>query len=160
MLSEARFCDLCLPRNIRGCYFIVKAVQLPIMSAKPHVPSKADSILVIGAGIFGLSTAIHLAERGYANVTLLDKQPYEKTLYSYANGCDAASAGQFLFLPYVVTSSDSQLQSRYQQDHPIGVWLAENLSDAQPGGNRCLEHMDPGAPKRRRSSTSRHDLTG
>ncbi|KAJ2968687.1 hypothetical protein NQ176_g9057 [Zarea fungicola] len=62
------------------------------MSAKSDVPSKTDSILVIGAGIFGLSTAIHLAERGHPNVTLLDKQPYEKTLYSYANGCDAASA--------------------------------------------------------------------
>ncbi|KAF9874438.1 hypothetical protein CkaCkLH20_08001 [Colletotrichum karsti] len=55
-------------------------------------PSKTDTIIVVGAGIFGLSTAIHLAERGYENVTIFDKQPYEETLYSYFNGCDAASA--------------------------------------------------------------------
>ncbi|KAH7021937.1 FAD dependent oxidoreductase [Ilyonectria destructans] len=55
-------------------------------------PTKTDAIIVVGAGIFGLSTVIHLAERGYTNVTLIDKQPYEKTLYSYFEGCDAASA--------------------------------------------------------------------
>ncbi|KAH7126517.1 FAD dependent oxidoreductase [Dactylonectria estremocensis] len=54
--------------------------------------SKKDAIIVVGAGIFGLSTVIHLAERGYTNVTLIDRQPYEKTLYSYTEGCDAASA--------------------------------------------------------------------
>ncbi|KAF2010109.1 FAD dependent oxidoreductase [Aaosphaeria arxii CBS 175.79] len=62
------------------------------MFTKPAPPSKSDGIIIVGAGIFGLSTAIHLAERGYTNVTLLDKNPYESTLYSYLNGCDAASA--------------------------------------------------------------------
>jgi sarcosine oxidase/L-pipecolate oxidase len=56
-------------------------------------PDKNDAINIVGAGIFGLSTALHLARRGYRNVTLFDKQPYDKTLYSYLNGCDAASAG-------------------------------------------------------------------
>lgn len=56
-------------------------------------PAKRDAIIVVGAGIFGLSTVINLAQRGYTKVTLVDKQPYEKTLYSYAEGCDAASAG-------------------------------------------------------------------
>ncbi|KAK7408059.1 hypothetical protein QQX98_009774 [Neonectria punicea] len=55
-------------------------------------PNKADAIIVVGAGIFGLSTVIYLAERGYTNVSLFDKQPYEKTLYSYYKGCDGASA--------------------------------------------------------------------
>ncbi|KAJ4257319.1 hypothetical protein NW762_008437 [Fusarium torreyae] len=55
-------------------------------------PGKTDPIIIVGAGIFGLSTAIHLAQRGYTNVTVSDKQPYEKTLYSYTEGCDAASA--------------------------------------------------------------------
>ena len=54
---------------------------------------RTDAINVVGAGIFGLSTTLHLARRGYQNVTLYDKQPYDKTLYSYLNGCDAASAG-------------------------------------------------------------------
>jgi sarcosine oxidase / L-pipecolate oxidase len=56
--------------------------------------SKSSPIIIIGAGVFGLSSAIHLALRGYKDVTILDKQPYEQTLYSYDAGCDAASAGE------------------------------------------------------------------
>jgi sarcosine oxidase/L-pipecolate oxidase len=56
---------------------------------------KSAPILIIGAGVFGLSTALHLGQRGYTNVTVLDKQPYDKTLYAYDKGCDAASAGYY-----------------------------------------------------------------
>lgn len=59
-----------------------------------RLTSKASPIVIVGAGIFGLSTAIHLAERGYTNVTLLDKQAYHESQYSYDKGCDAASAGK------------------------------------------------------------------
>jgi sarcosine oxidase / L-pipecolate oxidase len=62
-------------------------------SPPPYHPSAKDArIAIVGAGIFGLSTALHLARRGYDNVTLFDAQPYHETLYSYATGCDAASA--------------------------------------------------------------------
>ncbi|KAI5305699.1 hypothetical protein KEM56_003591 [Ascosphaera pollenicola] len=54
--------------------------------------SKSEPIVIVGAGIFGLSTALHLARRGYTDVTVLDKNEYNKTHYSYLNGCDAASA--------------------------------------------------------------------
>jgi glycine/D-amino acid oxidase-like deaminating enzyme len=54
-----------------------------------------DQIIIIGAGIFGLSTAIHLAQRGYTQITVFDRQPYHETLYDYEKGCDAASAGTF-----------------------------------------------------------------
>ncbi|EXJ84095.1 hypothetical protein A1O3_04762 [Capronia epimyces CBS 606.96] len=53
---------------------------------------KDAAINIVGAGVFGLSTAIHLAQRGYRNITLFDKQPYEQSRYSYFKGCDAASA--------------------------------------------------------------------
>jgi sarcosine oxidase/L-pipecolate oxidase len=55
---------------------------------------KSTPILIVGAGVFGLSTALHLGYRGYTNVTVIDKQDYDKTLYSYDLGCDAASAGK------------------------------------------------------------------
>lgn len=63
----------------------------------PHSPlaSKASPIIIVGAGIFGLSSAIHLAERGYTNVKILDKQAYHESQYSYDKGCDAASAGVY-----------------------------------------------------------------
>ncbi|KAK2028585.1 FAD dependent oxidoreductase [Colletotrichum zoysiae] len=37
--------------------------------------SKTSSILIIGAGTFGISTAYHLAKRGYTNVKCLDRHP-------------------------------------------------------------------------------------
>ncbi|RFU73312.1 fad dependent oxidoreductase [Trichoderma arundinaceum] len=55
-------------------------------------PSKDSPIIIIGAGIFGLSTSLHLAQRGYRNITVFDKQPYHETLYSYSRGCDSASS--------------------------------------------------------------------
>lgn len=35
--------------------------------------AKCDSILIVGAGVFGLSTALELASRGYKNITVLDR---------------------------------------------------------------------------------------
>ncbi|KAK1962310.1 FAD dependent oxidoreductase [Colletotrichum sublineola] len=37
--------------------------------------SKASSIVIIGAGTFGISTAYHLAKRGYTNIKCLDRHP-------------------------------------------------------------------------------------
>lgn len=62
------------------------------------VSSKSAPIVIVGAGVFGLSTAIHLAQRGYTNVKVLDKQTYHETEYSYDRGCDAASAGMSIIL--------------------------------------------------------------
>ncbi|KAH7388895.1 FAD dependent oxidoreductase [Cadophora sp. MPI-SDFR-AT-0126] len=38
-----------------------------------QAPSKESSILIVGAGVFGLSTALHLAQDGYTNITVLDR---------------------------------------------------------------------------------------
>lgn len=64
------------------------------MASSP-LAQKDSPIAIIGAGVFGLSSAIHLAQRGFRNVTVFDKQPYHETLYDFENGCDAASAGKF-----------------------------------------------------------------
>jgi sarcosine oxidase / L-pipecolate oxidase len=58
--------------------------------------SKDAPILIVGAGIFGLSTAIHAALRSYTNITVFDHQPYEKSRYNFEEGCDAASAGKYI----------------------------------------------------------------
>lgn len=60
---------------------------------RSRIPAKNEPIIIVGAGAFGLSTALHLARRGYTDVTVFDKQPYDESLYSYFKGCDAASAG-------------------------------------------------------------------
>ncbi|PVH74278.1 FAD dependent oxidoreductase [Cadophora sp. DSE1049] len=38
-------------------------------------PPKESSILIVGAGVFGLSTALHLAQDGFTNITVLDRAP-------------------------------------------------------------------------------------
>ena len=40
-----------------------------------YLPKDA-SILIVGAGTFGLSTAVHLARRGYTNIQCVDRFPY------------------------------------------------------------------------------------
>ncbi|KIY47042.1 FAD dependent oxidoreductase [Fistulina hepatica ATCC 64428] len=49
-------------------------------------------IIIVGAGVAGLSTALYLAKSSDVHVTVLDYQPYLQNGYSPANGCDAASA--------------------------------------------------------------------
>jgi glycine/D-amino acid oxidase-like deaminating enzyme len=36
-------------------------------------PSSKPVVVIVGAGVFGLSTAYHLLERGYTEVTVLDR---------------------------------------------------------------------------------------
>ncbi|OAA48964.1 sarcosine oxidase [Beauveria brongniartii RCEF 3172] len=59
---------------------------------EPMLSSKSSPIAIMGAGVFGLCTAIHLAERGYTNVKVLDRQAYQQTQYRYKDGCDSVSA--------------------------------------------------------------------
>jgi sarcosine oxidase / L-pipecolate oxidase len=36
--------------------------------------AKDQNILIVGAGVFGLSTALHLAQDGYKNITVIDRE--------------------------------------------------------------------------------------
>ena len=90
-------------------------------------PCKDDPILIVGAGIFGLSTALHLARRGYRHVTVFDRQDYDTGLYSYQKGCDAASAGMDHGL--MITRIGFSPICRFEQDHPLSL----RHSDGIPG---------------------------
>ncbi|KAI5866534.1 FAD dependent oxidoreductase [Durotheca rogersii] len=54
--------------------------------------TKECPIIIVGAGVFGLSSALHLSQAGYKDITVFDKQPYAENEYSTARGADAASA--------------------------------------------------------------------
>lgn len=43
--------------------------------ASPHLDPATSTILIIGAGTWGSSTALHLARRGYKHITVLDPHP-------------------------------------------------------------------------------------
>ncbi|KAK8173477.1 FAD dependent oxidoreductase [Phyllosticta citrichinensis] len=51
-------------------------------------------VAIVGAGVFGLSTALHLARAGYKDVTIFDYQEYDKNGYECSQGCNAASADE------------------------------------------------------------------
>ena len=51
---------------------------VPLATATQGAAAMADrkpSVLIVGAGTFGLSTAYHLLERGYTDITVLDRYP-------------------------------------------------------------------------------------
>jgi sarcosine oxidase / L-pipecolate oxidase len=47
--------------------------------------SKHEHILIVGAGAFGLSTALHLSQNGYSNITVLEQDDEVPSRYSAAN---------------------------------------------------------------------------
>jgi len=57
-------------------------------------PGPDAKIVVVGAGAFGLSTALALSRRGYGNIHIFDRQPYDKNDYAFLQGADAASADE------------------------------------------------------------------
>lgn len=62
--------------------------------ATENAPDLNQKIAIVGAGVFGLSTSLHLAKRGYRNIHLFDYQPYHLNNYACSSGCDAASCDE------------------------------------------------------------------
>lgn len=54
--------------------------------------SPESRVIIVGSGVFGLSTALWLARGGYKNVTVFDRCDFEKNHYNPSDGCDGASA--------------------------------------------------------------------
>ncbi|KAF3027388.1 hypothetical protein E8E15_008192 [Penicillium rubens] len=49
-------------------------------------------VIIVGGGVFGLSTALWLARGGYTDVTIFDRCNFDTNYYNPADGCDGASA--------------------------------------------------------------------
>lgn len=85
--------------------------------------SKDSRINIVGAGVFGISTALHLKRRGYSNVVVFDKQPYDVSLYSYLLGADAASAD----INKIVRSAyGTQIEYQELTFEAIDIWKTWN----------------------------------
>ncbi|KAJ5157919.1 uncharacterized protein N7482_009019 [Penicillium canariense] len=54
--------------------------------------SPDSNIIIVGGGVFGLSTALWLTRGGYKNITIFDRCAFDKNYYNPSNGCDGASA--------------------------------------------------------------------
>lgn len=53
---------------------------------------QTEPILIVGAGVCGLSTAYSLLQRGFKSVHLFDKRDYISKGYDYFKGCDSPSS--------------------------------------------------------------------
>ncbi|KAG7704775.1 hypothetical protein KL914_004166 [Ogataea haglerorum] len=53
---------------------------------------KDSPIVIVGAGVFGLSNALHLASSGYKNITVFDRLDFDGNAYTLLKGADTASA--------------------------------------------------------------------
>ncbi|KAK5306646.1 hypothetical protein LTR99_002338 [Exophiala xenobiotica] len=116
-----------------------------IRGEPPPLQDKSAAITIVGAGVFGLSTAIHLAERGYTNITIFDKQPYHETRYSYFKGCDAASADMNKIFR---SAYGSQTEYQSLSTEALGAWQQWNAEIASSSsGNDNDNDLPPGMSK-------------
>ena len=67
---------------------------------------KTDPIIIIGAGVFGLSTAIHLAQKGYEEVKVFDSNRYEETRYDYS--ASAVTLHRLVRLEFALLASTAE----------------------------------------------------
>lgn len=64
-------------------------------------PTKDAHIVIVGASVLGLSTALHLAGRGYQSITLLDRRPHPNPFSSFtSSNSPCAAATQYAPLHY------------------------------------------------------------
>ena len=54
--------------------------------------SHDSKIIIVGAGVFGLSTTLWLARAGYKNINVFDRCAFDVNHYNPLDGCDGASA--------------------------------------------------------------------
>lgn len=53
--------------------------------------TKDSEIIIVGSGVFGLSSALNLVKNGYRNIRIFDRTDYEKEKYSPLANSDSAS---------------------------------------------------------------------
>ena len=49
-------------------------------------------IIIVGSGVFGLTSALHLAKAGYTDISIYDRLDLLELGYTFENGADTASA--------------------------------------------------------------------
>lgn len=89
---------------------------------------KDCKIIIVGAGVFGLSSAYHLILNGFKNIEIFDKNDFEKSKYNPLHHTDAASADINKFYRIY---SDGKTQYSKLSAKALKVWLkwAEELKN-------------------------------
>lgn len=107
-----------------------------------HLP-KDSKIVIIGAGVFGLSTTLHLLQRGYTNIHIFDRQPFDKNHYDETQGADGASCD----LNKIVRASYGG--AKLYQDlafKAMPEWEKWNAQLTATSKDKLPESLDPSIP--------------
>ena len=62
--------------------------------------SKNESVLIVGAGCFGISTAYHLLRRGFKDVTVLDRSEKLPAPDAASNDMNRSEQTRVLYFPF------------------------------------------------------------
>ncbi|PMD37706.1 FAD dependent oxidoreductase [Hyaloscypha variabilis F] len=98
------------------------------------VPSKDQHILIVGAGVFGLSTALHLVQGGYTNITILDREAVPSS-HSAGNDLNKIVRAEYEdpFYTELALNAIQEWQTPFWSDfyRPTGYLLATSINAPQ-----------------------------
>lgn len=100
------------------------------MATSTSPPHKNSRILIIGSGVFGLSTALHLARAGYTHLTVLDMQDTHTAAYDPDQGIDSASADWNKIVRF---SYGDEIHYQRLAFEAAGLWEGWNAGIAREG---------------------------
>ncbi|EAU37976.1 predicted protein [Aspergillus terreus NIH2624] len=104
------------------------------------MPSQDSKIIIVGGGVFGLSTALWLARGGYKDVTVFDRCAFDRNFYDPSNGCDGASADiNKVFRMAYADRTDYQDLAIEARDS----WVAWNKAIAEAGASDLPKGLTP-----------------
>lgn len=82
-----------------------------------------SKIIIVGSGVFGLSSALNLVKNGYKNITIFDRTDYETEKYSPLRSSDSASGDINKF--FRIYYENKTLYSKLAID-ALNIWEAWN----------------------------------
>ncbi|TGJ80283.1 hypothetical protein E0Z10_g8489 [Xylaria hypoxylon] len=103
-----------------------------------------SKILIVGSGVFGLSTALWLARLGYRRVTVFDMQDTESTGYDPGAGIESASADINKIIRF---SYGSKIEYQRLASQAAEIWDQWNQEIASLAGEELPEVLRRGERK-------------
>ncbi|KAI1497961.1 FAD dependent oxidoreductase [Biscogniauxia marginata] len=101
----------------------------------------SSKILIIGSGVFGISTALWLARSGYRDVTVLDMQDTASTAYDPLSGIDSASADLNKIIRF---SYGTEIEYQRLATEAAGLWEQWNRDIAATPEEELPERLRAG----------------
>ncbi|OTA56649.1 FAD dependent oxidoreductase [Hypoxylon sp. EC38] len=104
----------------------------------------SSKIIIVGSGVFGISTALWLARSGYKDVTVLDMQDTATTAYDPLAGVDSASADLNKIIRF---SYGDEIEYQRLATEAARMWEGWNCEIAEAPADELPERLRNGDRK-------------